>query len=125
MKKSEWILTGGIIVGSASLIIFAAFALFGIENKIIYKSLLFGDLLAFFNFFIGMIFITRGIKKPNKQFLISMYGGILFRLIFLVALFISALIFLEINEISFIFSNLFFYFFYVIIEITYLNHRER
>jgi hypothetical protein len=119
MKKSEWILTGGIIVGSASLIIFAAFALFGIENKIIYKSLLFGDLLAFFNFFIGMIFITRGIKKPNKQFLISMYGGILFRLIFLVALF------LEINEISFIFSNLFFYFFYVIIEITYLNHRER
>lgn len=125
MKKPEWIVAGGIAAGILSLIIFSIFAFLGTENIIKYKSILFGDLLAFFNFLLGLIITYWGIKKSNKQFLISVYGGILFRLSLMVLLLISTLIFLEINEISFIFSNLFFYFFYVIIEITYLNHRER
>jgi len=125
MIKPEWIVRGGVILGVVSLIVFTVLAVSSLEAELIYKSIFLGDLLAFVSFLLGLLFTNWGIKKPNKQFLISLYGGTLIRLSLLVVLLILVLIFLEINEISFIFSNLFFYFFYVIVEITYLNHRER
>ena len=125
MIKPKWILTGGLIFGVLSLIVFSVIAVIAKETKLIYKSIFLGDLLAFVSFLLGLLFTNWGIKKSDKKFLISLYGGTLIRLSLLVVLVILVLIFLEINEISFIFSNLFFYFFYVIVEITYLNHRER
>jgi hypothetical protein len=124
MIKPGWILSGGIILGIVSLITFLILAIFSAESGLIYKSILVGDILAFISFLLGLLFTQWGFNKPNKQFLISIYGGMLFRLIIMVLLLLLTLIFLEINEISFIFSNLFFYFFYVIVEIIYLNRRE-
>jgi hypothetical protein len=72
-----------------------------------------------------LLFVSWGLNRPNKEFLASLFGGLLIRLSLLLILLTTTLIFLEINEISFIFSILFFYFFYVIIEIIYLNFRER
>ncbi len=125
MNKSKWILRGGIIIGIISLLTFTILTVFTTTNGIIFKSIFLGDLFAFINFLVGLLFTTWGIKKSNKKFLISIYGGILLRLSLLLVLLVITLIFLEINKISFIFSNLFFYFFYVIAEIIYLNHRER
>lgn len=125
MNKSKWILRGGIIIGIISLLTFTILTVFTTTNSIIFKSIFLGDLFAFINFLVGLLFTTWGIKKSNKKFLISIYGGILLRLSLLLVLLVITLIFLEINKISFIFSNLFFYFFYVIAEIIYLNHRER
>ncbi len=125
MKSAKKILLFGISFGIFSLIILAGYSLVAASNKIIFKSILIGDFLAFLNFVLGLMFVTWGINRPNKEFLASLFGGLLIRLSLLLILLTSTLIFLEINEISFIFSVLFFYFFYVIIEIIYLNFRKR
>ena len=125
MISPKKILLFGISFGILSLVILAGYTLFAASNKIFYKSILIGDFLAFLNFIIGLLFVSWGLNRPNKEFLASLFGGLLIRLSLLLILLTSTLIFLEINEISFIFSTLFFYFFYVIIEIIYLNFRKR
>ena len=125
MISAKKILLFGILFGIFSLLILAGSTIFAASNRIIFKSILYGDFLAFLNFVLGLLFVFRGHNRPNKEFLVSLFGGLLIRLSLLLILLTSTLIFLEINEISFIFSILFFYFFYVIIEISYLNFRER
>jgi len=125
MISAKKILLIGISFGILSLVILAGYTIFAASNKTIFKSILIGDFLAFLNFVLGLLFVFRGHNRPNKEFLASLFGGLLIRLSLLLILLTSTLIFLEINEISFIFSILFFYFFYVIIEIIYLNFRER
>jgi hypothetical protein len=125
MISAKKILLFGISFGIFSLLILVILTLFTASNKIIFKSILIGDFLAFLNFILGLLFVSWGLNRPNKEFLASLFGGLLIRLSLLLILLTSTLIFLEINEISFIFSILFFYFFYVIIEIIYLNFRER
>lgn len=125
MKLPKKILLFGISFGIFSLLILAGYTLFATSNQTISKSILIGDFLAFLNFILGLLFVSWGLSRPNKEFLASLFGGLLIRLSLLLILLTSTLIFLEINEISFIFSILFFYFFYVIIEIIYLNFRKR
>lgn len=125
MNSAKKILLFGISFGIFSLLVLAMLTLIAVSNKIIFKSILIGDFLAFLNFMLGLMFVTWGINRADKEFLASLFGGLLIRLSLLLVLLTSTLIFLEINEISFIFSILFFYFFYVIIEIIYLNLRKR
>ena len=125
MKLPKKILLFGISFGILILLNLAGYTLLAASNQTIFKSILIGDFLAFLNFILGLLFVSWGLNRPNKEFLASLFGGLLIRLSLLLILLTSTLIFLEINEISFIFSILFFYFFYVIIEISYLNFRER
>ena len=125
MKSAKNILSFGISFGIISLIVLTILTLHAASNTIIFKSILIGDFLAFLNFIIGLLFVFWGINRGYKEFLVSLFGGLLIRLSLLLILLTSTLIFLEINDISFIFSILFFYFFYVIIEIIYLNFRKR
>ncbi len=125
MKLAKRILLFGISFGIFSLFVLTILTSIAVSNKIIFKSIFIGDFLAFLNFILGLMFVTWGINREYKEFLFSLFGGLLIRLSLLLILLTSTLIFLEINEISFIFSLLFFYFFYVIIEIIYLNFRKR
>ena len=125
MKSAEKVLLFGVSFGIFSLLLLALLTLIGASNNIIFKSILIGNFLAFLNFLMGLMFAIWGIKRADKEFLASLFGGLIIRLSLLLVLLTSTLIFLEINEISFIFSILFFYFFYVIIEIIYLNLRKR
>lgn len=124
MISSKNVLLFGISFGILSLIVLTILTLNDSSNNNILKSIQMGDLLGFLNFTIGLLFIFLGINNSNKRFLISLFGGLLLRLIIMVFLVVVTLKFLEINEISFIFSLLFFYFLYVTIEIIYLNLRK-
>jgi len=124
MKSAKKILLFGISFGIFGLIVLTVLTLIAVSNQIIFKSILIGDFLAFLNFILGLMFVSWGINRPNKEFLASLFGGLLIRLSLLLILLTSTLIFLEINEIVFIFSLLFFYFLYVTIEIFYLNLRK-
>ena len=124
MISSKNVLWFGISFGILSLIVLTILTLNDSSNNNILKSIQMGDLLGFLNFTIGLLFIFLGINNSNKRFLISLFGGLLLRLIIMVFLVVVILKFLEINEISFIFSLLFFYFLYVTIEIIYLNLRK-
>ena len=112
------------IFGVISLVVLA-FYWTASSNQIVFKSIFIGDAIAFLNFILGMICILYGINRSNKIFLISLFGGLILRLTIMLALVLVCLKFLDINEISFIFSLLFFYFFYVIIEVIYLYFSKK
>jgi hypothetical protein len=92
-----------------------------IISGMILKSIAIGFLLSFLNFLIGLLFIKFSISQSEKIFLVTLWGGMLFRLVLELSLILISLIFLEISTYGFIFSILFFYVFYLIIEIFYLN----
>ena len=125
MKFSNKVLSIGISLAILSLLSLLIFTLNSQTNHIQFKSILIGNILAFINFIFGLLFLYLGINRSNKFFLITFYGGILFRLIILSGTVIVILQSFEINEINFIFSLLFFYFFYITVEILHLNFRRR
>jgi len=95
--------------------------LFLIINGLLFKSILLGFIVAILNFLTGLLIIRFSIEKSEKIFLLALWGGMLSRLILGLSLVLISLIFLEINTAGFIFSILFFYVFYLLIEIFYLN----
>jgi hypothetical protein len=88
-----------------------------------FKSFILSGAITTFNAGLGAISIRSGINKPEKVFLQRLLGGMVIRFFATLIMLVLALLFLELNRISFIFSILFFYVFYLIIEIIYLNFR--
>ncbi len=81
--------------------------------------------LTTFNFVLGLLAIKIGISRSDKIFILSILGGMLIRMILLLGVVFISLKFLEINHNSFIFTVLFFYIYYLIIEIIYLNFKRK
>ena len=125
MKIANKVLLIGISAAILSLVILLIITLNSQDNQIQFKSILIGDIVGFSNFVLGLVFIFIGINRPDKFFLMTVYGGILIRLFVLSVIVVIILKTLEINVNNFIFSLLFFYFFYLIVEIIYLNFRKR
>lgn len=96
-----------------------------ILTGIFFYSMIWGASLALFNFIIGLIFLNYGISKAEKIFLVSLWGGMLLRLILMLVLVVVSLKFLDLSIDSFIFSILFFYIYFLISEILYLNLRKK
>lgn len=96
----------------------------GVISKQIFISILLAEGIIFFNTLFGFIAIKSGLKKPDKIFFRRVFGGIAARLISTLVLIVLVLLFLELNRISFIFSALFFYVFFLVIEIIYLNFHQ-
>ena len=110
-----------IIISCLTLLIVSIFFLLSAISGLIFKSILLGALLSIINFIIGVLLIKFSLNKSDNIFLIALWGGLLLRLILGLSLVLMTLIFLEINTYGFIFSILFFYVFYLLIEIFYLN----
>ena len=121
IKNEKRLLIFCIIVSVLSLLLIIILFLLSSISGLIFKSILLGVLLSMINFTIGVLLIKFSANKSNKIFLLALWGGILFRLILGLSLVLITLIFLEINTYGFIFSILFFYVFYLLIEIFYLN----
>ena len=88
-------------------------------------SVFWGNFFAFLNLLLGLSFISWSYNKSHQLFLISLFGGSIIRLIIMLVLVLISLKFLELNTRNFIFSLLFFYFFYLIIEIIYIHLKRR
>lgn len=88
---------------------------------LMFKSILLGAGFSTLNFTIGILLIRFSVNKSDRIFLLSLWGGLLLRLILGLLIVLITLIFLEINAYGFIFSILFYYVFYLVIEIFYLN----
>jgi hypothetical protein len=58
------------------------------------------------------------------MFFKRLFGGMVIRFFTTLIMVVLVLLFLELNRISFIFSILFFYIFYLVVEIIYLNFRQ-
>lgn len=119
-NEKRLLIFGFTISFSILLLILILYSL-SIISGMILKSIGIGFLLSFLNFLIGLLLIKFSISQSEKIFFVSLWGGMLFRLVLGLSLILISLIFLEISTYGFIFSILFFYVFYLIIEIFYLN----
>ncbi len=89
-----------------------------------FKSFMLAGAITTFNAGLGTISIKSGINKPEKMFFQRLFGGMVIRFLTTLIMVVLAMLFLELNRISFIFSILFFYIFYLLVEIIYLNIRQ-
>lgn len=119
-NEKRLLIFGFTISFSILLLILILYSL-SIISGMILKSIGIGFLLSFLNFLIGLLLIKFSISQSEKIFFATLWGGMLFRLVLGLSLILISLIFLEISTYGFIFSILFFYVFYLIIEIFYLN----
>jgi len=125
IRNEKSLIAFGILVSILLLAIITILFLSSIFSSLLFKSILYGEILSIINFIIGFLLINYGLRKSDKIFLTTLWGGLLFRLILGLSLVILVLNFLEINAYGFIFSILFFYFFYLMIEILYLNFKRK
>jgi len=119
-NEKRLLIFGFTISFSILLLILTLYSL-SIISGMILESIVIGFLLSLLNFLIGLLLIKFSISRSEKIFIISLWGGMLFRLVLGLSLILISFIFLEISTYGFIFSILFFYVFYLIIEIFYLN----
>ena len=109
------------------LLVIAASTIFYQADKLnanFYFPLLFAALITTFNFILGLLSIKLSLKKPIKTFLILFLGGMVFRLMLMLAEVYICLKFLELKGNNFIFLVFIFYVLYQIIEIFYVNNRN-
>jgi len=125
IRNEKFLISLGLTVSFLLLTIVTVLFISSSLSGLLYKSILFGALLSLINFTVGILSINLSIKRSDKFFLITLWGGLLFRLIIGLTLVIITLIFLEINTYGFIFSIFFFYIFYLFIEIFYLDLRRK
>jgi len=125
IKNEKRIIIFEIIVSIVILLVVAFLSFNLVISKVTFKSIYLGSFISIINFLIGLFLIKFSINKSERTFLISLWGGMLFRLIFGLSIVLISLIFLEINTYGFIFSILFFHIFYLIIEIFYLDLRRK
>lgn len=73
------------------------------------------------NFLAGITAAKISLNKKEKTFIKIVFGSMVIRLFLMLAIILIMLVFLDINRNSFIFSIFFFYIFYLLIEVFYLN----
>ena len=121
IKNEKQLLRSGIIISIILLFIVTILFTLSSISQVLFISIIIGFSISAINFLIGLGLIKISLAKSEKFFLLALLGGVLLRLILGLILVLISLIFLEINTYGFIFSILFFYVFYLLIEIFYLN----
>jgi len=121
IKNEKHLLIFSLIVSFIVLFGVTILYLISALSGLMLKSILLGAILSMLNFALGYFLIKFSVNKSDKAFLLALWGGLFLRLILGLSIVLMTLIFLEINAYGFIFSILFFYVFYLLIEIFYLN----
>ena len=121
IKNEKHLLILCLIISFIALFVVTILYLISELSGLMFKSILLGAGFSTLNFTIGILLIKFSVNKSDRIFLLSLWGGILLRLILGLLIVLITLIFLEINAYGFIFSILFYYVFYLVIEIFYLN----
>lgn len=121
IKNEKHLLTFCFLVSFIIILVVTILHLISDVSGPIFKSILLGTGFSILNFAVGFLLIKFSVNKSDRIFLLTLWGGLLLRLILGLTIVLLTLIFLEINAYGFIFSILFFYVFYLLIEIFYLN----
>jgi hypothetical protein len=121
INNEKRLLIFGFAISFCILLLIIILYSLSIISGVILSSIAIGFLLSLLNFLIGLLLIKFSISQSEKIFILSLWGGMVIRLVLGLSLILISLIFLEISTYGFIFSILFFYVFYLIIEIFYLN----
>ena len=125
MNKAEKFLGKSLIIIFIPFLILVFIYSFSFVSETFFISVITGGVLSTFNFLLGILAIKIGLKPSGDLFFKAVIGGMILRLFLVLVLVFISLKFLNINENSFIFSILFFYILYLIIEIIYLYNMKK
>jgi len=114
-------LTGGSLLFPLGLVLTYVFNLLNVN---IFTAWMTGWAVVFIGFVSELLLVNRGMVRSPKSFIRNTLGAMSLRLFITLSMVFICLVFLELNQNNFIFSILIFYFFYLIIEIVYLNFRS-
>lgn len=103
------------------IVIIIAIYLLNLINETYFQTFIYAICIAFTNFIIGYFSIKKGLKRDDKRFLLIVFGAMITRFFVVFLLIISVLSFLDVKTDYFIFTTFIMYFYYLIIEILYLN----
>ncbi len=115
-----FVTAGSLVIPSGMLLIF----IFGLFSLNIFTAWVIGWGVVFIGFVYELLLVKRGLVRTDKSFIRNTLGAMSVRLFSTAIMVFICLVFLELNQNNFIFSILIFYFFYLIIEIIYLNLRS-
>jgi len=121
MKYENKLLFLCFVISAAVVSILIELFLLNRIPAIILKSFLIAAVITTLNFVLNVISVKSALKRNVGSFIKIYFWVMGIRFFILIVLVIISLSFLEINRISFIFSILIFYGFYLIFEILYLN----
>ncbi|HED07973.1 MAG TPA: hypothetical protein ENI57_07650 [Ignavibacteria bacterium] len=124
MKSNKVIIFTILVVFIFTITLYILSSINYISNVAAYSGFL-AILFTTINYALGMLAIKVGIDQKHLIFMVSVFGGMLIRLILLILLVFIALEFLDISRNIFIFLVLFFYILYLISEIFYLVLRDK
>lgn len=124
MKKGKKLLISGFFICFVLIAAIAISFFASLVEKSFFISVGIAYLLTTINSFAGFRIIKAGYKRPAESSIKIILSGMIIRLFLMLIAVFFCLKFLEISEISFIFSILFFYIFYQIIEILYLHFEK-
>lgn len=82
------------------------------------KSLILGCLISIINYIIFLFLFNKSVKEENKKFIKINLGGMVFRIMFILALIFLTLRFLKVDKYEFIFALLIWYILLLIFEIN-------
>ncbi len=124
MNKAEKFLSKSLIITFILFLFLFFIYSFSLISEIFFVSAVIGGGLSTLNFLIGLTAIKVGLSHSQDLFFKVVLGGMVVRLLLMLALVFISLKFLNINQNSFIFSILFFYILYLIIEVIYLYMKK-
>lgn len=109
-------LSAGIIIFVNAIIILLSY--FEILSKSQVKSLIFACIISIINYIIFLFLFNKSIKKENKKFIEINLGGMVLRILLMLALIFLTLKFLKVDKYEFIFALLIWYILLLIFEIN-------
>ncbi|MEJ5351243.1 MAG: ATP synthase subunit I [Melioribacteraceae bacterium] len=109
-------LSAGIIILVNAIIILLSY--FEILSKSQVKSLIFACIISIINYIIFLFLFNKSIKKENKKFIEINLGGMVLRILLMLALIFLTLKFLKVDKYEFIFAFLIWYILLLIFEIN-------
>lgn len=124
MQRNKPFIFFSVIVPFMALIVLSVLFASGQIDFSLFKSHSLGILIASLNFLIGFIAVRIGLNKPNKSFLLIVFGAVVIRFFLIFSLIILTLSFLYVRMNSFIFTTFTFYFYFLIVEILYLKNQK-
>ena len=121
MKSENKLIYINLALSITIVVILVLLSFLNLIPLILLKSILAALAITSFNFVLTIISIRIALRKYSNSFFNIYLGGMGIRLFLSLLLIIISISFLDISKISFIFSILIFYGFFLISEIIYLN----
>ena len=118
-------LIGVFLSGSVLFLIFFLLNIFVSSIDIEIQSVVFSWILCTLNVLIGVRFIVSAVDKEQKSFTVSLFGGLIIRLVAVLCFVLLGLLVFRFKEAGFIVSLFCFYFLFLIFEVYFIANLKK